>query len=338
MNERQPLVSIIMSVYNGEKFIAETIQSILNQSYTKFELIIVDDCSTDNTVSVIECFNDDRIVLLKNDKNMRLAYSLNKAIKASNGKYIARMDADDLCMTDRLPLQVKYMEEHPDIAVLGGSAQQFGARSSLMTYPSEHETIKVEMFFSNPLCHPAVMFRSRAISDWYNIDVKAGQDYELWSRLIWKVKFHNLSDTLIKYRIHSHQTKHILGQAQKQGVVFACQNMLTMFGTYSEEEIKLLAYAGNTGNGKTTKELKAISQLYAKLLSGVMKKQELMDCNLLKKRIEKQKASLVYASLIYRTLSWKEISQTDMKKEFYANPKLVLKALARSVIKKKIIC
>lgn len=335
MNERQPLVSIIMSVYNGEKFIAETIQSILNQSYTKFELIIVDDCSTDNTVSVIECFNDDRIVLLKNDKNMRLAYSLNKAIKASNGKYIARMDADDLCMTDRLPLQVKYMEEHPDIAVLGGSAQQFGARSALMTYPTEHETIKTELLFSNPLCHPAVMFRRSAIAEWYNVEVKAGQDYELWSRLIWKVKFHNLSDTLIKYRIHSHQTKHILGQAQKQGVVFACQNMLAMFGTYSEEEVKCLAFAGNISNGKTADELKAISQLYGKLLNDVMRKQERMDCDLLKKRIAKQKASLVYASLIYRTLSWKELSKTDMKKEFYAKPRLVLKALIRSVIKKK---
>lgn len=335
MTDHQPLVSIIMSVYNGEKFIAETIRSIINQPYQKFELIIVDDCSTDNTVSEIERFNDNRIVLLKNEKNMRLAYSLNKAVKASNGKYIARMDADDVCMPDRLPLQVKFMEENSDIAVLGGSAQQFGARSSLMTYPSEHEKIKVELFFSNPLCHPAVMFRSGEISEWYNDEVKAGQDYELWSRLIWQVKFHNLSNTLVKYRIHPNQTKHILGRAQKQGVILACQNMLSMIGTYSEEETKLLAYAGSTNNGKTVDELNAISQLYSKILNDALSKPEIVQSNLLKRRMTKQKAALVYASLIYRTLTWKEISKTNMKKEFYTKPWLVLKSLLHYVIKKK---
>lgn len=333
-DKENPLVSIAMAVYNGEKYISETIQSILNQAYQNFELIIVDDCSQDDTIKKIEAFNDSRIVLLRNEKNMRLAYSLNRAIDVSKGKYIARMDADDLCKENRLCLQVDYMEKHPGVAVLGGNARQFGAVSSLLQYPQDHELIKVEMLFTNPVCHPAVMFRKYAISEWYDPKIAAGQDYELWSRLIWKVEFRNLPSELIGYRVHEGQTKKTLGKAQKEGALRAYKNMLNMIGAYTDEDVKALASAGNVNTGKTAEELNFISELYGRVLADAVNKRNLFSVSALRKRIERQKAILVYASLIFKTLKWKQIAETKMLGAFLKRPGYIVKAFLRSIISK----
>lgn len=327
MNQNKELVSIIMSVYNGADFIEETINSILKQNYSEFELIIVDDCSTDDTWNILNAFTDKRIIILRNEKNMHLAFSLNRAIKASQGKYVARMDGDDICEPDRFVKQVEYLRSHPDIAVLGGYAQQFGSSTVLMKFPIEHEEIKVELLFTNPMSHPAVMFRSTLIDSWYDSRIIAAQDYELWSRLIWKVQFHNLPTTLIKYRIHDKQTRNLLGVSQKQGAFIAHKNMLDMIGNYTDADAALLTDAGNRNLGKSVDALKSIASLYKKIYADAEKKGDLFQLDILKKRIDKQEGVLIYASLIYKTISWSEVSQTGMAKKFYRRPELVLKAL-----------
>lgn len=326
-------ISVIMAVYNGEKYIKDTIDSILNQEYNNFELIIVDDCSQDRTVDIIQSFRDSRIILLRNDRNMKLAYSLNRAIEKSSGYYIARMDADDICAPNRFTKQVKYMEQNPSVAVLGGCAKQFGASEELLRYPKNHEKIKIELLFGNPLCHPAVMFRKDKIGQWYDPKIKAGQDYELWSKLIWEVEFHNLSDILVYYRIHSAQTRNTLGKSQKEGVVYALHNMMDRLGEYSDEDAFTLALSGNKNEGKTIDELKEIKNLYARILSDVETKPELMDSKLLWKRMQKQYAILIYASLIYKTISWKDVNKTGLLRSFLKRPELVVKALIHSVIR-----
>lgn len=324
-------VSIVMAVYNGEKYIKETIESILEQNYDNFELIIVDDCSDDETINIIKSFDDNRITVLRNEKNMKLAYSLNRAIEHSTGIYIARMDADDICLKNRIEMQVEYLDSHPEVAVLGGKAQQFGTSNKLMEYPIEHEQIKVEMLFSNPLCHPAVMFRKNLVHEWYDSNIKAGQDYELWSRLIWKVQFHNLPQTLIKYRIHGKQTRNLLGKSQKQGALIAYKRTLDMLGDYKDKDALLLADAGNRNAGKSVTKLQEIFVLYEKIYSDAERKHNLFDLKILRRRINEQNGLLIYASLIYNTISWSEITKTRMAKAFFKMPKLVLKAIIHGI-------
>ena len=118
-------ISVVMAVYNGEKYLRSAIDSILSQTYIDFEFIIIDDCSTDNTANILESYTDSRIQIIRNEKNLRLPASLNKGLKIAKGKYIARMDADDIAMPDRFEKQVKYLEAHQEVAVIGGSFQVF---------------------------------------------------------------------------------------------------------------------------------------------------------------------------------------------------------------------
>ncbi len=120
MVSNNPLVSIVMPAYNGERFIGKAIQSVLNQSYENWELVIVDDCGTDHTIEIARSFQDSRIKILSNVKNEGIAYSRNKAIENSHGEYIAILDDDDMALPDRLKLQVAFLEDHPNISVVGG--------------------------------------------------------------------------------------------------------------------------------------------------------------------------------------------------------------------------
>lgn len=263
----KPLVSIVMSVYNGQQYLQETIDSILQQNYKNFELIIVDDCSTDDSWSILQNNFDKRIVLLRNNKNMRLAYSLNKAIAVANGKYIARMDADDICMMDRFDLQVAYLEEHREVDVIGGNYQAFGATNKKSDYQEDHNWIKTGLIFENTVCHPAVMFRKESISDWYDPAFIASQDYDLWTRLISSHEFHNLKNELIKYRVHDGQTVKKLSGHQKVGADKARMRMLEK-SSFNEKEKKMLIQFINYT------EIESIDQFkqYCKLIESGRKK------------------------------------------------------------------
>ena len=130
------LVSVVMPAYNGEKYIADAIESIINQSYTEWELIIVDDASIDNTLDVIKKYKDDRISLYINDKNRGISYSTNLAISKSNGKYIALLDDDDIATKDRLLLQAEYLDNHPSIDILGGRAVNIDEYGNVLMHDS----------------------------------------------------------------------------------------------------------------------------------------------------------------------------------------------------------
>lgn len=116
-----PLIYVVMSCYNREKYVVEAIESILNQTYTNFEFIIIDDCSTDNTFEIVKEYakKDNRILALKNDKNYCYVHSLNKGIEIAKGKYIARMDDDDISLPERFEKQVEFLEKNEDIIALG---------------------------------------------------------------------------------------------------------------------------------------------------------------------------------------------------------------------------
>lgn len=202
------IVSVIMAAYNEERLIERAIQSIINQSYADWELIVVDDGSSDCTVDIIESFarKDDRIALFKNNINKGLAESLNIGIELSKGKYIARMDADDESLPKRFEMQLKFMGENPDIDVLGTGATYIDSDNNTlgkMIMPESNYDIKQEIMKTSPFIHPSIMMKKEFINEigMYNKDIKRAEDYDLWFRAKHFAKFHNLSEIHLRYLV-----------------------------------------------------------------------------------------------------------------------------------------
>lgn len=203
-----PAISIVMASCNDERFIRSAVQSIIDQSFQDWELIIVDDGSSDGTVGVINELkrNEQRIKLLINERNMGLAASLNKGIAISRGVFIARMDADDVSYPDRLRLQNDFLVKNQKIAVVGGNADLSDESDNVIrstTLPTSPEEIGRVISKMCPLIHPAVMYRREFIQemDGYDESLRKKQDYDLWLRGSKTYDYANISDVVIRYRV-----------------------------------------------------------------------------------------------------------------------------------------
>lgn len=204
------LVSIVMATYNESiEYLEQAIASILNQTYKNIELIIVDD-STDLTIvqyldKIIE--KDTRIKLIRNNSKLGFVKSLNKGLIASSGKYIARMDSDDISMPERILEQVSYMEKNPQVDILGTSIFLMDGKGNITgfrDYKTSFKEIEQIMFFRNPIAHPTVLFRAKLIQTigLYNEEFRMAEDYEYWMRAVKKgMVIQNLSERLLKYRL-----------------------------------------------------------------------------------------------------------------------------------------
>lgn len=200
-------ISVILSVYNCEKYIREAVNSILQQTFRDFELIIINDYSTDSTKNIIFSFNDPRIVYIENKTNIGLTKSLNKGLSMAKGEYVARMDADDVAFPQRLEEQLKYMESYKDVALAGSFAvliDENGSAIRKIKLPADFAALKFELLFNNALIHSTIFFRKKAIiqSGGYNEDFKCAQDYELYTRLATRSIITNIPKYLLKLRIH----------------------------------------------------------------------------------------------------------------------------------------
>lgn len=203
-----PEISVIFPAHNAERYLPEAIESILFQTFHNFELIIVDDGSTDNTRSIVEEYakKDSRINPLFNERNLGIVESLNKAIKLSRGKYIARMDHDDISLPERLETQVRFLEEHPEIAAVGSNViliDNKGDAIGVRKVPETPEEILKGIVLGNQIVHPTVMLRREVFDVVGNYKkVLHAEDYHLWIEMIKKgLKLYNLQTPLIKYRI-----------------------------------------------------------------------------------------------------------------------------------------
>ena len=218
-----------MSVYNGEQYLKEAIESILNQSFKNFEFIIINDGSTDETKHFIKSYNDIRIVYLENEKNIGLTKSLNLGIKKAKGEYIARMDADDISFCTRLQKQMNLLEIKPELDICGTfyTILPNGIKRFL---PVTNSDIKLSIFNGiNPIAHPTVMFRKSSLYKFnlfYNENIQYGQDYELWTRALPNFTFENIPEQLLLYRQHEKQITHEKQFLQKKNVEIGCLNVV----------------------------------------------------------------------------------------------------------------
>lgn len=200
-----PKVTVLMPVYNGEKYLGEAIESILNQTFTNFEFLIIDDGSTDNSVEIINSYNDKRIIFVKNDKNLKLPTTLNKGIKLAQGEYIARMDCDDISVPDRLEKQVNYLDNHLDVGICG-SRYEVLDEGIVRELPLDYELIKARLLFHCVIKHPTVMMRKFVLNQnnlYYQNTVL--EDFDLWIRCSKVTKIINLPEPLLKCRYHEEQ-------------------------------------------------------------------------------------------------------------------------------------
>ncbi len=199
-------VSIILPVYNGEKYLAEAIESILDQTFQDFELLIINDCSPDNSEIVISKFTDKRIKYVKSEVNRGLAETLNNGIRLAKGAYIARMDQDDISDARRLELQVEALDGDKELGLCGTAIRLFGGTNPhVVKNPESHESIFTNLLFYNCMAHPSVMFRKDLFIQnklLYDKSYDWAEDFELWCRAKYLVKCLNINFPLLNYRIN----------------------------------------------------------------------------------------------------------------------------------------
>jgi glycosyltransferase involved in cell wall biosynthesis len=204
----QPLVSVLLPVYNGQLYLADAIDSILHQTYNHFEFLIINDGSTDNTDAIISSYTDPRIRYIKNEENIKLIATLNKGLVLATGKYIVRMDADDIALPERIAEQVAFMEDHPNVGVCGSGLLQIRPDGDIVHiyYPETDNQIRLRMLQDSPFAHPAVIIRKEVIGNaTFNPQYLHIEDYAFWFTLSLTTKMYNLRQHLLKYRLHSAQ-------------------------------------------------------------------------------------------------------------------------------------
>lgn len=207
-SEVNPLISVVMSVYNGERYLSQSIESILGQTFTNFKFIIIDDGSKDNSLKIIKeyRYKDDRIKVIENKKNIGLPSSLNKGIKIAKGKYIARQDADDISLPNRLDAQYKYMENHPEIDILGSDCCRIDIEGNTFS-ESTFDVFNVEALLQSAatiFAHGTAFIRREVFEDvgLYNESFYYTQDLEYWIRCYLRNKrIYRLREFLYKLRI-----------------------------------------------------------------------------------------------------------------------------------------
>lgn len=198
----QPTISVLMPAYNCERYVGEAIRGVLQQTFTDFELIVINDGSTDGTANVIREFRDDRIVFLENETNIGLVRTLNRGLDVVRGKYVLRTDADDIALPNMAASLVGFMETHPDYVVCGGNMQVIGEKR-VFTYVSDNDHLKVFTLNLCPFSHSTVIIKRSVLEEKglrYNEFYKDGEDHALWSELLPYGKFHNLEEITLLYR------------------------------------------------------------------------------------------------------------------------------------------
>lgn len=226
-DKETPKISVIMPVYNAEKFLESSVKSILNQTYKDFEFIIIDDGSKDNSWRIVDKYRkvDKRIKVLRNRKNLRATKSLNRGLKIAKGKYVVRSDADDWSYPYRIEEQYKFMESHPEIGVSGGTIEVCDNKLRVLNkrrYPYTDKECRKIIFRYSPFAHSATIWDTETLKSigGYNENIPLSQDYELYFRIGRIKKFGNLTTTLIKLRTHSDSSSMVRGRYQEQYAIY----------------------------------------------------------------------------------------------------------------------
>jgi glycosyltransferase involved in cell wall biosynthesis len=205
-----PRVSVVMPVFNGETYLAEAVESALGQTLQELELVAVDDGSRDGSRAILERFAraDRRVRVVVNEQNLGIAGALNRGWRAARAPYIARLDADDIAPPDRLSRQVEFLDDHPSVAVVGGTLiaiDAAGRRISTRRFPTQNRAIQSTLLRYNCLSHPSVTMRRAALQAVGGYRLSGVEDYDLWLRLSERFELANLPEPMVLHRLHLDQ-------------------------------------------------------------------------------------------------------------------------------------
>jgi glycosyltransferase involved in cell wall biosynthesis len=235
-----PKVSILMPVYNAGQYLSQALDSILSQSFRDWELILINDGSTDDSESVITRYDDERIYYIKNPVNLKLIKTLNKGIDYCGGRYIARMDADDICHPDRLKQQVKFLDSHPEYLMCGTSAiviDSTGKKTGKIHNLTDNDYLQIGLMFSPSFIHPGMMIRREILCrNRYDEAYKHAEDYELWCRIARQGKVANIDSELLRYRWHGSNVSVVYNEAQEELKDKIIKNEISRLGLSPTEE------------------------------------------------------------------------------------------------------
>lgn len=236
MIKEEPRITVLMSVYNAEMYLDECIKSILNQTYSNFNLFIIDDSSTDSSIEIINSYSDERICLTQNEVNIGLTNSLNNAVKDITTEFIARMDADDVCLENRLLKQLNFLDKNIDCGMVGSSAYKINNSSQdIGEILVPNENLKEQLFFNNTFIHSSIMIRTDVVKKYlYNDKLKYAQDYYLWIKIAQSYNIANIKEKLIKYRIHEESVSINNNKEQINCVLPTINHQLKLLGIVNE--------------------------------------------------------------------------------------------------------
>ncbi|EPT9250861.1 glycosyltransferase [Photobacterium damselae] len=257
------LVSVVMPVYNSEKTVRETIQSVLNQTLNEFEFIIIDDGSTDSTRDIIDEFKDPRIIY-RYQENSGISIALNNAIKMSKGKYIARIDSDDICKINRLERELNCFLRDETIALVHSSVEYIDEEGSLIGRNfviTPNFLLRKLILIGNPIAHPTVMVKKSVLVDLGGYDLSLSglfEDYFLWARLVKKYKVKAISDVLVSYRINNFQITSRL----ESDLYKSIKNKIILKGYYDEAEISRLRNERENSSFGNDDKITSIKEAY----------------------------------------------------------------------------
>ncbi len=276
-----PLVTVLMPVYNGGEYLRLSIESILRQTYRDFEFLIINDCSTDNSLKIIEAFNDKRIIIYNNENNLGQTKSLNVGLKLAKGKYIARMDADDMAFSMWLDKLVKYILEHPEYVAVSSYAaviDGLGNPQKILKTPNNFQEVIVNLFFGKAMNHVGALLNKEIILKigGYNEDFSVAQDYELWSSLIrMGYQIINIPDILVSVRVHENsfgfmeETKK--GLQDTSETVTRTVNTLTSLKITRDEAVKMRLFY-RFPSSLTSNDFKWVQKMYENIFDNLKDK------------------------------------------------------------------
>ena len=306
-----PTISILMPVYKTSQYLREAIDSILAQTFTDFELIILNDCSPDNAEEVLDGYDDPRIVRYLGEKNSGLANVLNIGMQMAKGKYIARMDSDDISMPKRLETQVNYLESHPDIDLCSCGMKMFGARNDTWIRESNPEKVKITALFYSPILHASSMWRRESFDKAglrFRQEMVPAEDYDLWCRALANgMKMVNLPDCLYLYRIHPNQATEDTSRTSSKEVEVREAFLQTVFTDADKKDISRIAGLKNCSDPEEFKQI-------ANILCSLNSNSSFFDRTLLRNRMERHHQSLIGENL-RQHFSWKQFRSLSLKEK-----------------------
>jgi len=239
-SDTSPVVSVLMSVHNGEKYLPETLDTLLAQTVRDFELVIIDDGSEDGTAEILRAYGrrDVRIRSVRNERNIQIPASLNRGLKLCRAPIVARADADDLYVPEYLETQVRYLQSRPEVGVISSAFHVADADGKILYtryLPTEDRQIRFELLFMSRFLHPTTVFRADLVrrSGGYNEQYHKAEDYELWARLRDQTRFANHPEPLVRYRRHPSTIMQTRGSAGQQLSLAVSQRLLSQYLSFS---------------------------------------------------------------------------------------------------------